>query len=760
MHRHNYRLLAVFLTSMMLLHASFAQTSVTASQRRPKRPAVLRALIGGVWRVDHTFVATIQVQNILTNAPIDFTPVLFMADGTEYDLPSMTLPAAGFVEVNVNDALRTAPADVAAHLSSYGSVAVRYAHGWNAIDATIQNLDTVRSLIFRQCLADSVLVNAQTVADQALEGLWWKRDAKTDGFVGLSNTTDRPVQMHMQPRAASGGNGATRVIELGPHASTIVTLSDLVVHGPAGRDIQGGLSVHFHGIVTDVNIIGGMENADQGFSAPMYFRVAGLQADPGPRQLAAVGLMVGKPDPMMNFPTDVRFTPYIILHNAQSTPLPVQPSIEYFVEMKEQTLTLPVVRLLPWQTVRLDFNAIMATQGIKDYDGTVHVAFAYTGIPNVLLAATGSVDDSGTYVFDVPVRGVASAVSKTLYFSDINGFDTMFTVWNPTGDAQDAVLTFHTKTGSYKLPLHLDGHGSAMFTLSDIAMMNTPDVDGRRLSGDLFGKAEITSANGHGAKFTLAVDSGAYNVQTATCGGGCDCGVYVVGVEVYDDPFAVFFADTHQLTATADWSDSSQTNITTDYAWSTDSGNIGVGINTGNTSGDAVGTATITFYEDFGNARWPDGCWQYDYCDDKNIQEAQSPGTVTGYVQISSTTLGGNASATLYVTSQSPQCGTATVQVFVNRGGLSANPTVTVTLSKYSGTANPTINGSASPQSNSVTIGTGNSTGNIPFNVCAGSTAGSAVLQAVITAVSPSTEFPPKDPSPATNAQLQLTITN
>ena len=59
----------------------------------------------GLWRTDTSFNSTIQIKNRLVTEPVTVTPVLFMADGTEFDLPDVILPAAGVATVNVNSAL-------------------------------------------------------------------------------------------------------------------------------------------------------------------------------------------------------------------------------------------------------------------------------------------------------------------------------------------------------------------------------------------------------------------------------------------------------------------------------------------------------------------------------------------------------------------------------------------------------------------------------------------------------------------------------
>ncbi len=65
---------------------------------------------GGFWRTDAGFSPTIQLKNRLTTGPIAVTPVLFMADGTEYDLAVVNLPASSVATIDVKAFLTNAPA--------------------------------------------------------------------------------------------------------------------------------------------------------------------------------------------------------------------------------------------------------------------------------------------------------------------------------------------------------------------------------------------------------------------------------------------------------------------------------------------------------------------------------------------------------------------------------------------------------------------------------------------------------------------------
>jgi hypothetical protein len=106
------------------------------------RPQVAQELDGGFWRTDVGFEATLKITNVVENSNIDVIPVIYLADGTEYQLPMIKVAEASTVAVDINRALREAPPAIGSHVSSYGSVAVRFQWGWReAIRAAVKNID-------------------------------------------------------------------------------------------------------------------------------------------------------------------------------------------------------------------------------------------------------------------------------------------------------------------------------------------------------------------------------------------------------------------------------------------------------------------------------------------------------------------------------------------------------------------------------------------------------------------------------------------
>lgn len=236
---------------------------------------------------------------------------------------------------------------------------------------------------------------------------------------------------------------------------------------------------------------------------------------------ASVGLMVGEPDPMMGFPRGTRFVPYLALRNTTPKPLVLIPVLNYMAGGQPVWRTLPDQRLAPLEARQVDLHAAMASLGLAHFDGNLNMTLSYRGHAGDVMVATGSVDETGTYVFEVEPEGLGRSSSKIAsYWSVADGFDTMFSLWNPQPEAEDVLVTFYYADGSgkYQLPVHLAGEASTMIDMEMLIMSQQPDADGHVIPSTVrLGSATFASAKGKTQPLTLNISVGTFNVETATC---------------------------------------------------------------------------------------------------------------------------------------------------------------------------------------------------------------------------------------------------
>jgi len=142
-----FTLASVAANDAILPRSNRVQASRPAST--PAQANKTYTLYSGLWRTDGSFVSTIRIKNVLVVAPMDVTPVLFMADGTPYMLASVHVAVSGVATVNINDALAAAPPATASHTSQFGSAALIYSYpSPGHVTASMAVIDASRSLSY------------------------------------------------------------------------------------------------------------------------------------------------------------------------------------------------------------------------------------------------------------------------------------------------------------------------------------------------------------------------------------------------------------------------------------------------------------------------------------------------------------------------------------------------------------------------------------------------------------------------------------
>jgi len=515
----------------------------------PSQPNQAHLLYAALWRTDGSFVSTIRIKNILVVAPLQVTPILFMADGTSYPLPPVNLPISGVATVNINDALAVAPQSVASHISEFGSATLLYSYSSPGhVVASVAAIDVPRSLSFVYPIIEPMPMPDENT-QQILEGLWWKHDGGVHGMIGLSNTTDKQRTVTLRT-VREAGDQDLRELQLAPHATQIIELEQISQDASNPRNTAGGIRVEFQGRMESVLVSGSLANEREGYSANMPFSssrsmtststtgnmTAASAGSAGSMHTALAGVMIGKPDAMTmpGFPANTTFTPYLALRNTTTKPMDIGLQLNYMPEMDGGTpvnRTLPIQRLRPFEAKQVDMESMLGTVGVKNLNGTINLGIAFAGQSGDLLIASGSVDQTGTYVFEVRPQAISSTIGKiTGYWSIANGNDTMYSLWNPTDAPQDLTATIYYGDGSgtYRLPIHLAPQASTMIDIAMLIMSKTRDANGKLIpTGVLEGSASFDTAGKDPATYdgkkpmTVIISSGIFNVADATCGENC-----------------------------------------------------------------------------------------------------------------------------------------------------------------------------------------------------------------------------------------------
>ncbi len=608
-----FRAAAIALAIGLFSLASFAQQPRVLAPHKPvaptlphpvawNKPAVLQSVLGGLWMIGANFKSSLYLRNDVKTDPITVSPILYLSNGVQYTLPPVKLEPAGTAVLDINQAL--AAQGLAPYATLSGYVELQYQWAWGAICATVRNIDTVHSLIFiyglQPPIDDSLAKNSPAASQQAhiLEGMWWKRETNVTGFVALSNITRQAINVTVEVSGDANQNLANHSVTVSPHGTKIVNLTEL--QGAAST--SGGILVTQDGPEHGLIINGGLEDEAAGYSAHLPLALLpDATAEVSEASFAELGLMRGAADPMMSFPAGTVFAPYSVLRNLSDQPIPVTPTLWWMEGAAARSAQLPQFTVPPHRTQNMDMSSLLSSAGLKNFNGSVNLVLDTKAQPGALLMASGSVDQKNTYVFEVLPRGVLESASKTLsYWSTANGDDTMVTLWNPADEAQDLVFTLFFTGGHYGFPVHLGPRATQVFNVSEVIHNQIPDSEGNVIPASVHeGSAEISGTRGESEHILVAVDSGVYNVQKATCGSYCQTCNGLTSAWVTDNPFVLAFSTNHQLTFIVQYNTGTQYNRTSYGNWS--SSNTGVGtVSTGLVQGVSPGSLTANVIENSG----------------------------------------------------------------------------------------------------------------------------------------------------------------
>jgi hypothetical protein len=197
--------------------------------------------------------------------------------------------------------------------------------------------------------------------------------------VGLTNTTSSSVKVSVQAIGAHGFRLPAQSVTLAPNAARMLDLNELTANLPDSEIQTGGIRVQYRGMMGDIIVVGGLEDASEGYSVDLPFwphnpsrSMSTGQSQPtmGYQRksaeiltLGAIGIMVGYPDSSMSFPGGTQFTPFVTLRNITSRALMLKPVLYLANSGQTRSFPLPAEILGPYEARQLDIADRLAKLG-------------------------------------------------------------------------------------------------------------------------------------------------------------------------------------------------------------------------------------------------------------------------------------------------------------------------------------------------------------------------------------------------------------
>ena len=518
-----------------------------------------------------TFQSVAHLHNNRSDTALTITPVLYLANGDQIRLSSVSIQPLGNAVIELNQ-------QVAPNLS--GSADFQYsAKAGGALTAEIYCENIAKSLSFTIPNPTTPILSSQQNA------VFWLPSARAEVYAAFQNTSDEIV--HVTPTVNLGSaNLVLPTLILPPHGSGTAEVDAGDIAGWT-KDAVGSLKVSEEGPSGSINSAGWIEADDIGYSTTMTF------VDPSrhDKSLMTTQVLVGQSDTLVGFPLSVRSK--LVLGNLTTDLVPVTGEIVFSDNVGGiMEVPLQAAPLNPNEVRMIDLNDLKAQAAIPSSYPSASISLNESAIPGSIIARVYGSSVNGNLGFYWALQNYAGWAYDESYWSIQGAWTTVTAVAN-FGTVEDTVsITITSNLGEHALPAFklLPGE-SRTINLTNLAQQRGfPSMQ----SGGL-------RIIGGSSKSHLIVKEHLINPALQLSAPFYGDAPYVSSVQFYSSSYTAYIGGDTVLVSTIDnWTNGNQTDGCPYYYYSYDTSIATVTLNgcVGQLSaGSSVGNTSITANE-------------------------------------------------------------------------------------------------------------------------------------------------------------------
>lgn len=318
------------------------------------------------------------------NRPEEMTAsvTLFNSRGEQLALEPITLQPQTAKRFSVKKLAADARGDF-----SSGNIQVFFRGGSMDITSQVSIVSTAHSLSF-----ESVEAAALDSGSAKLDGIVWAPDAQTQARVALTNTTFTAIGV-----TVSSGR-KSRPVTLGGRETKVIDLREFL----AGKAPDAALvTIEHTGALGALAATGFVFNEAKGFSSNLNFVDCSTVRS---NRLAGAHVRLGQAAAREGFPSGTFFRAPLVLANTTDSPADASVSVDYTVNSAAQRVELGQATLGPGEVRQIDLAQELAGRGVSGPVEDAGVDISYSGMQGSVIGRLTSIDASGDYSFDVPVK--------------------------------------------------------------------------------------------------------------------------------------------------------------------------------------------------------------------------------------------------------------------------------------------------------------------------------------------------------------------
>src|SRR5579864_1336322 len=460
------------LSSLAMLH------SVGAQSTTPKKPAPMPVMDQMTNIPYFTLLdgmsSTLTLQDV-TSTPTKVTVTIFNTEGRAHVLDTITLDPHSFKEIQL--------ADVAPQGFESGNVEVMFNGTMMQVTCQVSVFSLKDRVSFESREQDMMDFESASLA-----GIL-SLPKGADGFLAVTNVAKNRVTFQLT------AGSLKKTFALFPRETQLIKLNE-----DESSSVTTLVKLQHNGLPGDLITTGYVLNLKDGYSSGFAMLDPGINRS---RTLAGAHFRAGQPDPSEGFPEGTRFSSPLLLANVSASPVVAHVSVDYTVREKvpmtpinpndaeatenvfKKTVAVKTLTIAPGDVQRVELSDALDGVGLVAEAG---VDIAYDAAPGSIIGQLTSVDQTGDYAFEVPVKDpdAMNEMMESIYpWTLENGTATVLHLKNTTNGTVKAAVLIRFAGGTYQPDgFEFQPYQTIALDIQQLKDSKKPDALGRVLPSD------------------------------------------------------------------------------------------------------------------------------------------------------------------------------------------------------------------------------------------------------------------------------------
>lgn len=413
-------------------------------------------------RLSENFTTTLMLNNKGAN-PLLARPTMYSKSGARLDLAAINVPAASYIDVDMNQILSGAAPEF-----REGSLRIDYVGAAYQMGAQVRMVNTASGVIWAE-----QLIYTSHFSSKRLESVWWLPSSNVATRLVVSNTTNAPVTVTLSVDGTTPRQSSPTQVVLNPFETRVLSImADLVGVPNGAMDNKGGVSITHSGDPGAVLSRVYVAEQGNGYSAAVPF------VDPAntlSQKWHGSGLRLKNLDGTV-------LTPLVIARNTSGQTARIRGKIPYTRPNGEMAaVDIPQTQIAPNSTKAINLQNLIDAANVPASVKHAGIELTYDTPTGTVLTQVQSVSPDRNHVFQVPMfdpQKTPTSAGGYPWKAD-GDFRTILYIKNETSEPKKFKASMSWDGGGYSLGVKVIKRNQTLaIDFRELRDDQTPDVSG------------------------------------------------------------------------------------------------------------------------------------------------------------------------------------------------------------------------------------------------------------------------------------------